>query len=235
MKIKFHLFSLLLLSAVIFSSCGEDDSNPIAAKVSLINASPSDDATSVDFLTDGDQENMSGVTYPGNTQYFNVSPLGHTVTINQAGTSNTLATREISPAADDFHTVILFGSDSISTFYSVDDVSQPPAGQAKVRFFHLVENGPTVDIGTQDSSGNFTPIFENRNFETSASMASSQNFTPIDSGLYTIEVRTEELLDVPVITIDSVHIQEGKIYTLYARGQVDLSLDVGLEVIEYEE
>ncbi len=100
-----------------------------------------------------------------------------------------------------------------------DNLSAPAAGKAKVRFLHLAPNAPSV--GVYNSLTNQV-LFTNRAFRatstgTGATAVNFANFTEVDAGTYSLDVRTAAT-SAPVLVVPSIAFEAGKIYTVYAHG-----------------
>ena len=108
----------------------------------------------------------------------------------------------------------------------IDNLAAPAAGNAHIRFFHLATNAPAVWVNVL-RTGVTTPVasFANRAYRAvstgaGATLVNFANFTPIVAGSYTIEVRTGSATGPVALSVPGVALDNGKIYTLYARGLV---------------
>ncbi|MFN4147606.1 MAG: DUF4397 domain-containing protein [Runella sp.] len=107
-----------------------------------------------------------------------------------------------------------------------DNLAAPAAGNTHIRFFHLAPNAPAVWVNVL-REGNATPVasFANRAFRaistgSGATLVNFANFTPIAAGTYNIEVRTGSATGPVALSVPRVALENGKIYTLFARGLV---------------
>jgi hypothetical protein len=101
-----------------------------------------------------------------------------------------------------------------------DNLAAPAAGKAHVRFFHLAPGAPAVWINAEGST---TAIFNDRRYRATSSGSGStlvnfNAFTPVDAGTYTFEVRTGSATGNVALTVPGVVLEDGKIYTIYAKG-----------------
>ncbi len=112
-------------------------------------------------------------------------------------------------------------STSLRSVMLTDDLSLPATGQVKVRFLHLANNAPAVDVTLLRTSGATldSVTLTNRSFIGTTPNASTLSaFTGIPSGIYTIRVKlagTQTLALAPVAA--SLNALNG-IYTLFAAG-----------------
>ena len=107
-----------------------------------------------------------------------------------------------------------------------DSQTDPPSGRAFIRFFHLVGNGPTVDLYKSGS-----PIFSNRSFNDQ-SIGAGVNYISVDPGTQTFELRSAGGGSILAL-LSNASIAAGKIYTIAARGFVNGPGSQGLVVSLY--
>merc|ERR1711879_733637 len=105
--------------------------------------------------------NSNALEYPNNTGYLALAPGMRKVQVNVSGTETTVIEADL-----DFSTMnnySLFAVNevaSISALLLEDDLSQPSAGNAHVRFLHLSPDAPSVDITLTDG----TVVFGDKSF-----------------------------------------------------------------------
>lgn len=179
------------------------------AKVRVLHASP--DAPAVDVYVNGNQT-LTNVPFftasdyldlPAGTYQVQVSPTGQpasaavidaSVTI-QAGRAYTIAATGL--VANIAGTVIQ------------DDLTAPAAGQAHVRVYHFSPDAPNVDVQLADG----TKLIQNLAFPNASS------YLPVPAGSYDLQVvpagGSNVVIDLPGTTLEA-----GKIYSVYAVGQV---------------
>jgi len=207
--------------AVLFSlaSCDDDDDVMEAenARVLVVHASPN--APGVDLLVDNNKVNTSALTYPNNTGYLTVADGNHNIKVNATGTSTTVINADVNLVKDMNYTVFAYDVvTAIKPLVLMDNLATPASGKAHIRFMHLSPGAPAVTVGVLNGA-NFTPLFSNRAFETAATATANQAFIPVDAGTYTVQVRVAGT-DNAVLTVPNVSLQNGKIYTVFARGIV---------------
>lgn len=215
------ILTSIALSAVLiaFNSCKKDDDDgPVApAQYMVVHSAPG--APAVELYLDDIKASTSATSFGNASAYNSIAAKQYNVKI--------AAVNSISPVAET--TINLDGGNNYSIFaydtllngkvklFSVqDDLTAPPAGKAKIRFFHLVPgpNSPNVDI-----AANNTVLFPNRSFADNVSDGGKGNFITVDAGTYTLNARLAgsaiDLLEVPGVTVEA-----GKIYTIIAKGRV---------------
>lgn len=107
-----------------------------------------------------------------------------------------------------------------------DNLTAPPAGQAKVRFFHLSPNAPRVVVSNPNNSNAI--VFSARTYAQTG--APSSTYVNLPAGTYDLDVRNDAvagtITDKPVVLpLTGVTFDAGKIYTVYARGLVGGAAD----------
>jgi hypothetical protein len=207
---RLPLAALAALAVVSLTGCGSDDSaNPFVptpqARVMAVHASP--DAPAVDLLVDGAVAG-SGLAFPDNTGYLTVNAGTRNVKVNVAGSATTVINADLPVAAGANYSVFANGPvASIDALVVADDLTAPAAGKAHVRFIHLSPDAPAVDVAVTGGP----VLFADRAFRQFTA------FTPVDAGTYDLEVRPAGSGTV-VLALPGVTLQNGKIYTVFARG-----------------
>jgi len=181
-KMKTTRIALLFSVAALMGFSCSDDNNPVnpieeSSNVKVVHASP--DAPSVDLVVDGTVA-ASNLAFPNNTGYLEVPAGMRNVSVNVAGTSNSVINADLTIVSGNAYSV--FAVDSVSKISAIvieDDLTPPAAGNAHVRFVHLSPNAPAVDITLTDG----TVVFGNRAFKEYT------DFTPLPAGSYDLQVR----------------------------------------------
>jgi hypothetical protein len=207
-------FSVLVFTVVgvslLISGCSKDDENPVnppsgTARVMVIHASP--DAPGVDLYVDNARVD-SNLTFLGNTGYVDIAAGIRMVKVTVTGTTTPVIEGPVPVTAGTVYSV--FAADSAASIFPlllVDTLTAPAAGKAHVRFVHLSPNAPAVDVTLE----NGTVVFGNRAF------GEYTGFTPLDAGSYVLQVREAGTTNI-VLTLPSITLEAGKIYTVYAKG-----------------
>jgi hypothetical protein len=177
------------------------------ANVMVIHASP--DAPGVDLLVDNSVAG-SNLTFPVNTGYLGVTAGTRNIKVNVTGTSTKVIQADIEFMKNMNYSI--FAVDSVAKIQALlieDDLSTPAAGNAHVRFIHLSPNAPAVDITTTSGA----VVFGNKSFKEYT------DFTPLGAGSYDLQVRLQGT-DTVVLELPGINLQDGKIYSVFARGFV---------------
>lgn len=134
-----------LAASVLLLGCSDDSNSPSRnALLRVVHASP--DAPAVDVLLDG-KVVLNNVAYQAFSGYLTVPAGTRNVKVNAAGTSTTVLDLTGTLKADSAYTVVAF--DQLSNLQALgldDDLSDPAAGNVKVRLVHGSPTAGTVDI-----------------------------------------------------------------------------------------
>jgi major membrane immunogen (membrane-anchored lipoprotein) len=213
MKRLLTLAAAMALTVALVGCSDDDNDNPVTpqstpqASVQVTHASP--DAPAVDLIVDG-AEVGSDLAFPNSTGYLKVDAGTRNVKVNVANTSTTAIEGSVPVQANKNYSIFAVNTvANIEPLILEDDLTPPASGNAHVRFIHLSPDAPAVDITLTDG----TIVFGDYAFKDASA------FTPLPAGTYDLQVRvqgtTTVVLDLPGITV-----QDGKIYTVFARGLV---------------
>jgi hypothetical protein len=218
---KLALLALALVLPMALLACDDDDDNPVTpaptpqASVNVVHASP--DGPGVDLLVD-DKKVGTNLEFPNSTGYLKVAAGTRNVKVNVTGTATTAIEADLPLSANTDYSVFAVNVvASIEALVLTDDLTAPASGMAHVRFLHLSPNAPAVDITLTDG----TVVFGNYAFKDAS------DFTPLMAGAYDLEVREAGTTNV-VLSLGSITLQAGKIYTVFARGLAGGSGDEAL-------
>jgi len=208
MKFKLSILaSVLMSSAVLFTSCKKEEDVHEHANVMVVHASP--DAPGVDLLVDDVKKNSAALNFPNNTGYLELEAGTRNLKVNVAGTTTTVINADVPFTKDMSYSV--FAVDSVSVISAIvltDDLTAPAAGKAHVRFVHLSPDAPAVDVAVA-STGDI--VFGNKAFKEYTA------FTPLDAGAYNLDVRVAGTSTVALV-LPTITLEAGKIYTVFAKG-----------------
>jgi hypothetical protein len=206
--------------ALGFAGCSKDDksTNPQMsnAHVLVVHASP--DAPGVDLLVDNVKINSQALTFPNNTGYLAVASGNRNIKVNASGTTTSVINANLDFSSDMSYSIFAIDTlASIAPLVIEDNLGAPASGKSHVRFIHLSPNAPAVDITLTDG----TVVFGNKAF------GQYTPFTPLNAGTYNLQVRLAGTSTV-VLNLPNIVLENGKIYTVFAKGLVGGSGDQAL-------
>lgn len=180
------------------------------AMIRVVHASP--DAPAVDVYLNG-QRAIANLKFTEGTTYAAVPAGSYRVQVFPAGTGPN-GTAVISATLDlkggTAYTVAAVNVVAkIEPIVLTDDLTAPAAGKAHIRVVHASPDAPAVDVAVKGG-----PVaFRNAAFKAATAYA------PLDAGTYQFEVRPAGTTQA-VLTTDPTPLAAGRIYTVFAMGQV---------------
>jgi hypothetical protein len=177
--------------------------------VSVMHASP--DAPAVDVYVNGSRV-LSDVPFFAASPYLPLDAGSYDVAVTAAGGSinDAVIQGTLTVNGGEYVTVAAVNTlDNIEAVAFVDDLSDPPAGQARVSIIHASPDGPAVDVkvaGTSDA------VASGLSFKQSVELE-------VPAGTYTFDITPAGGSDV-VFTTPALRFEPGWVYTLVATGEL---------------
>ncbi|MCB9639116.1 MAG: DUF4397 domain-containing protein [Myxococcales bacterium] len=180
---------------------------PQKSRVLVVHASP--DAPSVDLFIDDTKINTSPLDYPNNTGYLDLDAGKRKIDVKSSADNTVvpISTELDFEAGKSYSFFAVNVLASIEPLRLEDDLTAPAAGKAHVRFVHLSPDTAAIDVAIKGGA----TLFTNSQFKDASA------FTPIDANTYDLEVKLNQDSSV-VLSLDGVQFEDGKIYTVFARG-----------------
>lgn len=200
------LFITLLSIILLFGSCKKNtvQTTP-GASILFVNAIPRN--TSIDFYVDNQLVDQRTFFFTEGFSYFHLMPGFRKLDITLGYNVQSLATDTATFNAGKYYSIFASEKGSPEFLVTNDDISNPPAGKAKIRFVDLSADAPNMDLVIEGSSTSFT----NKAYKAYT------DFIVIDPTTYKLNIRqtgnTTVKLAVPDIFFDT-----GGIYTIMAIG-----------------
>jgi hypothetical protein len=195
----------LLGLAVVPQGAGAAD----MAWVRVVHASP--DAPNVDVWVDGSKA-LTDVAFSKYSGYVALPAGAHNFKVVATGTTSP-AVIDVTPTleAGKYYTVIAANKlASIQPLLLVDDLATPAAGKFHLRVVHASPDAPAVDVAVAGG-----PVLV-----SNLAFPKNTEFTPVDAGTYTVEVRPTGTTTA-VLTLKDLKFEAGKLYTVIATGLVN--------------
>ncbi len=200
--------ALLALAAQPLFALPVDASQPADARLRMGHFSP--DTPPVDVYVrafDGaEQLVLEGLAYGQVSEYLPLPPGVFTFTLRPAGAAADtpgVLNRSAEVVAGGAYTLAAFGpSASVQTSLVADDLTAPPAGQAKVRLIQAAVSAPAVDVRVVDGPS----------LADDAPFASTSAYTPVPAGPARVEVAAAEPDAAPVV--ESLDVAAGTVSSL---------------------
>jgi hypothetical protein len=212
---KISLKTTTLLAALVItlglSSCMKDDfeNTPISISgLSLVHASPTTEK--LDVYIDNTRASIDDFAFGNKMDYLRAYSGDRTITVTKKGLTTRLTSDVVKLVPDFGYTVFVVDKfEAIDLLTLQDDLALPAAGKAKVRFVNLSPDGGALNLAI---NGAATDLADNRAFKEFSA------FVPVDAAEnVTFNVKNKATGAVEA-TISGVKIEDGKIYTIYAKG-----------------
>jgi hypothetical protein len=222
LKTIFKTFIAVAAISTVFAACSKDKYEPQqVAGLSVIDASP--DTTTLDFYIDDTRvNNYKGLKFNNKIDYLNLFPGSRTLSIAHRNSRKALAYERFSLAPGvgySFFILDTLQANPKRFLLTEDDLSVPAADKAKVRFINLY-NAATSAVGAGLElaiAGKDTNLFTEKAFYEYT------DFTAVDPG-ERVTFNIKQGGDVKT-TLPNVKIERGKIYTIYAKGNSEATID----------
>lgn len=212
---KISLRSTTLLTAFVItlglSSCMKDDfeNTPLSISgLSLVHASPTTEK--LDVYIDNTRASIDDFVFGNKIDYLRAYSGDRTITVTKRGLITRLTSDVVKLVPDSAYTVFMVDKfETIDILTLKDDLTKPAAGKAKIRFVNLSPDGGPLNLAI---NGAATDFVDNKAFKENSA------FLPIDAAeKVTFNVKNKAT-GIVEATITDAKIEDGKIYTIYAKG-----------------
>lgn len=222
----------MMVLIVSLAACDKNiNSNAGEGTLMAVNASPG--YPPVNITVDGSALNSSPLNYPGYSPYKTLKAGARNLVVKDAIMDTIKLQGTLNLIADVPQSFLLFGAPgSLNAMVVTDNFASNIPGKAVIRFFNFSPGSPVMDFGII-KSGNFNAVYSARSFETYNSALQYSVFGAIDTGKYTFSIRINGT-GVNLFTGSEVTLQQGKAYTIYAKGiNGNATYPIGLEMINH--
>ncbi|RZL37562.1 MAG: DUF4397 domain-containing protein [Pedobacter sp.] len=212
---KISLKTTTLLTALVItlglSSCMKDDfeNTPISISgLSLVQASPTTEK--LDVYIDNTRASIDDFVFGNKMDYLRAYSGDRTVTVTKKGLTTRLTSDVVKLVPDSAYTVFVVDKfEAIDLLTLRDDLATPAAGKAKIRFVNLSPDGGALNLAI---NGVATDLVDNKAFKEFSA------FLPVDAAEKVTFNLKNKATGIVEATITDAKIEDGKIYTIYAKG-----------------
>lgn len=227
----YRFIILIFIGSNFLVACSKDFSSNTRAQIKFINASIN--APKLELFADGALL-ATDIAYTNASNYVFVSPGNASLRIAaKDGQFPGLTIANGTFTVEEFEIYTLLITDSLNKLKSSflkDDVSSPADGTSRIRFFHLAQNSPTVDIYL-----NNIKVDSNRVFNDQTNNLNTQKFNSYTAGTFPLEIRNKS--NNAVIVRSDITLQSKTIYTILFKGDASASSNtpqaLGINLINY--
>lgn len=215
----FKTFIAVATVSVFVAACSKDKSEPQrVAGLYVVNAFP--DTVSWDFIIDNTRlternpfKYNTRLYSSDNAGYLSLFPGGRRIGLTKRNKTSLVTSNTFNFASGQGYT--LFVLDTLTTndkrFLVIqDDIASPEANKAKIRFVNASKDAGSLSLSV---SGKDTDLF------TAKAYTESTPYASIDpAAALTFTVKKSDGDKGTVATLPNVKIEEGRLYTIYAKG-----------------
>lgn len=170
------------------------------------------DAPGVDIWVDGEIA-ISNLAYGMSSGYATVESGNRQVQVTPNGASSPVVIdADLNLSENTDYTVFAVDELAMIAPLVAEDMRQPNAGMAKIRFLHASPDAPAVDIKL--NSGDGPAVFSNKAF------GDITDYAEVDGATYTFVVTPAGAGD-EVVVFEPVTLADGDLYTVVAHGTLD--------------
>jgi hypothetical protein len=209
---RFVLLAVVLLS--LLASCAKKFED-VDGRFMVVNASPG--LGPIDIYIDDVKFNTTPLSFPNTTGYKATRYGMHVLKAKEAGQTATTSQGNLNIIGNVNQSLFFYGEPGqLQAFAVTDDLTFGyDTSKSYIRFFHLASGVNSVNVGTSNG-GTFTPVFNDRKYETNDSAIVHATFVKINPGNYAFELR-EPGASTSFDTVNGV-LLPGRLYTLYSHG-----------------
>lgn len=192
--------------AALLAACGGSTTDPDAATVRVLNASP--DYASLDFYVDGTKE-ISATASGEVSSGLSLSADTYTMALRNAGGTTTLtsASRTVSEETD--YVLVAYGSSgALKSTLLAESEDTPSSGSAKLRVLLAAADSGSVDVYLSDSCATVTDFTGASAVVSALAAGATSSFVTTGSGTLCLRVTgasdtTDLRLAIPTLTLAS--------------------------------
>lgn len=227
----YKLFFLLFIGLNLLVGCSKDFSSNTRAQIKFINASIN--APKLELFADGALL-ATDIAYTNASNYVFVSPGNASLRIAAKDgpfPGLTIANGTFNVEEFEIYTFLITDSlNKLKSSFIRDDVSSPADGTSKIRFFHLAQTSPTVDVYL-----NNVKIDSNRVFNDQSTNLNTQKFNNYTAGTFPLEIRNKS--NNAVIVRSDITLKSKTIYSILFKGDAtavsNTPQTLGINLITY--
>jgi hypothetical protein len=227
--LKYNRILLLLLTVTCIFGISCKKNSAIGEDISFVSVyNATTDVLGLNFLINGEQISTSTLSIGQHTGYYGVYQGVWSTEAIPNNNTTTSKKRDLTFTASEHNSLFVIGTaDSLDYFIIKDDLTVKDPNKVKVKFLNLLSHSGALnlEIALLGTVSRF-PGFEYKKF------SDYQNFNA--GTVYTITLK-DSLTDTIVGTPVTAEFIQGKVYTVWAKGSADATVDaakVGVQISE---
>ncbi len=212
MKIKFNykvLFAATALSLGLLSCSKNDDYTPTPISgLSIIHASPTTEK--LDVYLDNNRVSINDFSFSTKMDYLNAYSGKRKFDVTKAGTSTSLKSEQFTLDPQEGYSLFVVDKlETIAFLFLKDDLTRPTAGKARIRFVNLSPDAGALNLSITGSANDLVSNKAFKEFSAFETIDAEEKVT------FNVKNKTTGLNEA---VLQDIKIEEGKIYTIYAKG-----------------
>ncbi|NQX41974.1 protein of unknown function [Pedobacter steynii] len=202
--------------SVALSACSKrnDPQSVPATVVSVVNASPN--VKELDFIIGGQRWNTDPFKFGTTLDYVGFYPGAFRIGIVERGKNTYLLSKDLVYQASKYYSTFLIDTGTNRSFLTVIDNLDSPATstKARVRFLNLSPDASPLILAVK---GGTTDLFTNKAYKAVSA------FTEVEAGDNVAFEIKDNATKAVLTTVPGTKLEQGKYYTIYAKGYKDKS------------
>jgi len=209
-KIISKTFAAALVLTTILSSCMKDNDiepQPIAG-LNIIHGTPGTQL--LDYYVDATRANTADFAYGNTVGYLRLFPGERQISIAKKGENTPLLAQKFQFEGTLGYSLFIANKlENVEYLFLKDDLTLPAAGKAHIRFVNLSPDAPELSLAIAGKESDLISKKKFKEYSTFVAMDAAEKVTFILKNTET---------GAPEATFADVKIEQGKIYTVWAKG-----------------
>ncbi|MFD0940286.1 DUF4397 domain-containing protein [Pedobacter boryungensis] len=203
------IFAAVTLSLALLSCSKNSDYQPIdISGLSIIHASPTTEKLNV--YVDNNLATLNEFSFGSKVDYLNAYSGSRKFDVTKSGSNTSLKTQQLTLEPQFGYSLFVIDKlENIQFLLVKDDLTKPAEGKARIRFVNLSPDGGTFNLAI---NGQPTDLFTNKAFKEYSTF---ETIDAADKVTFNIKNSTTSAIET---TLADIKIENGKIYTIYAKG-----------------
>ncbi|TKC12709.1 DUF4397 domain-containing protein [Pedobacter polaris] len=210
-SLKFKTIIAALFITLGLASCSkiDGDQTPIQISgLSLIHASPT--IEKLDVYVDNTRANVEDFAFGAKIDYLNAYSGDRNLTVTKKGLTTKLTSKLLKLESGLGYSVFVVDKfETVDLLMLQDNLAKPAAGKAKIRFVNLSPDAGALNL---EVVGKTPDLIDNKAFKEYSEFVA---IDPAEKVSFNIKNKTSGAVET---TLVDIKIEDGKIYTLYAKG-----------------
>lgn len=205
---------LIMMAILLVQSCSKESSPPPnTAFLSITNTAPTLGTFNI-YLNQNKANGSSAVNFGGTLPYFQIGAGEYTAKITTESSTESLLSKNITLEKDKVYSLFIINKPGQLDYLQVtDNIKNPVAEKAFIRFINLSPDAPALNLAFKDS----TTLIQDKAYKAVS------DFIEVNAKVYNFEIKDKATGLVKGDPLQSVDLKAGKTYTIISRGLLNPS------------